>query len=96
MKIKLKMSYYVIMQLGLGRLATLESSKLKSKVFYAKIIANLGFRIEEAESEFRYLLLLSFLNWCIATVTYTYKLFFVHVAFLRAQTQNFRNESAFN
>ena len=71
-------------------------SKLKSKLFYAKIIANLGFKIEEAESEFRYLLLLYFLNWCIATVTYLRKLLFVHVAFLRAHKQNFRNESAFN
>ena len=54
---------------------------------------NLRFK---AESEWRYLLLLSFLNWCIATVTCIRKLLFVHVAFLRAQTQNFRNESAFN
>ena len=59
-------------------------------------IKNKEYRIEEAEREFRYLLLLYFLNWCIATVTCIRKLSFVHVAFLRAQKQNFRNESAFN
>ena len=71
-------------------------SKPKNKLFHAKIISYLEYRIEEAEREFRYLLLLYFLNWCIATVTCIRKLSFVHVAFLRAQKLNFRNESAFN